>query len=106
MMNCKMKCNVYLDEANEFEATHTSNDIDIYHFNVDLGEEPNGLWNEAVNQFDVVHYYDEQDQELSAVEKFEYSILGYSPSKNLQCQILTIWCSRMLYQCWITVLRT
>lgn len=71
-----------LDEANEFEATHTSNDIDIYHFNVDLGEEPNGLWNEAVNQFDVVHYYDEQDQELSAVEKFEYSILGYSPSQE------------------------
>ncbi len=71
-----------LDEANEFEATHTSNDIDIYHFNVDLGEEPNGLWNQAVNQFDVVHYYDEQDQELSAVEKFEYSILGYSPSQE------------------------
>jgi hypothetical protein len=31
---------------------------------------------------DVVHYYDEQDQELSAVEKFRYSILGYSPSSE------------------------
>lgn len=67
-----------LDEYNEFQATVTSNNIEIYHFAPNSAEEPNYLWNDAVNEFDVLHYYDE-DTDRKASEDLEYSILGFYP---------------------------
>ncbi|HCA5182279.1 TPA: hypothetical protein MW242_001884 [Acinetobacter baumannii] len=66
-----------LDEYNEFQAFTTSQNIDIYQIIPDIGEEPNYLWNDAVNSFDVIHYYDESyiDKINNATDDFEYSIL-------------------------------
>ncbi|WP_411691080.1 LPD1 domain-containing protein [Acinetobacter gandensis] len=67
-----------LDDYNEFQATTTSNNIEIYQFAPDISEEPNYLWNEAVNEFDVLHYYDEE-ADIQASKDLEYSILGFYP---------------------------